>query len=83
MKTALIIYAICTLICFIRLAVDKETTSFKKFLNYWYYPFIPFYNLVMVGFIIKDLWKADKVIFVCCTGMLAILILFLTLLISW
>ena len=75
MKTALIIYAIATLICFIRLALDKETTSFKKFLNYWYYPFIPVYNLVMAGFVIRDLWKADKVIFVCCSGLVLILLL--------
>lgn len=75
MKTLLIIYAAASLICFIRLALDKETTSFKKFLNYWHHPFIPIYNLVMTGFIIKDLWKADKVIFVCCSVLVLILLL--------
>ena len=74
MKTALIIYAIATLICFIRLAVDKETTSFKKFLTYWYYPFIPVYNLVMAGFVIRDLWKADKFIFNCIWFLVVILL---------
>lgn len=75
MKTALIIYAVASLICLLRLALDKETTSFKKFLNYWYHPFIPVYNLVMTGFIIRDLWKADKVIFVCSAVLFTILVL--------
>lgn len=66
MKTIAIIYAICTLICFIRLALDQKTTSFKRFLEYWYFPFIPVYNLVMTWFVLKEFWLWDRVTFVCC-----------------
>jgi len=58
MKTNILIlilgYGVPSLICFFRLLFDKTTTSIKAFLAYWYFPFIPLYNLVMVWFILKE-----------------------------
>lgn len=66
MKTTAIIYGLISLICFIKLATDEKTTSFKKFGAYWYFSFIPIYNVVMLYFILKEIWAWDRIVLICC-----------------
>lgn len=51
----LLAYAVPTLISALRLWFDEETTSFKKYLLYYYWAFMPVWNLVLTYFVILEL----------------------------
>jgi len=64
MKTIYLIlifaYALPSLIGFVRLLRDEKTKSLKHFLAYWFYAFIPIYNLVLTYFVVLELRDAIK-----------------------
>lgn len=51
----LLAYAVPTLISALRLWFDKETTSFKKYLLYCGWAFMPVWNLVLTWFVLLEL----------------------------
>ena len=64
MKTIYLIlifaYAAPSLIGFVRLLRDEKTKSLKHFLAYWFYAFIPIYNIVLTYFVVLELRDAIK-----------------------
>lgn len=51
----LLAYAVPALISALRLWFDKETTSFKKYLLYCGWAFMPVWNLVLTWFVILEM----------------------------
>jgi hypothetical protein len=52
----LLTYAVPTLISALRLWFDKETTSFKKYLLYCGWAFMPVWNLVLTYFVFREFY---------------------------